>query len=92
MPSVIIDPDEVRHFANYLAHTAEAIMERERDTTAAYRHLTELWKDEKYRQFDEVFHDLLIYLNNFCQGAQMMAAHLDRKARAVDDYLQGGYR
>jgi len=92
MASVIIDPDDVRYFANHLKSTADAIMSREREINSSYHHLTQFWKDDKYKRFDQTFSDLRIYLNNFNQAAELYAAYLHRKARAIDEYHGGGLR
>lgn len=87
MPSVIVDAEELYNFANYLQHTAEAISGRKQDVSSAFAHLSALWMDEKYRQFDEIFHDMLIHLDNFCRGAEIVVPHLREKANHIDEYL-----
>lgn len=92
MDSVIIDADDVRHFANHLKSTAEAIMSREREINSSYHHLTQSWKDQKYKRFDQIFLDLRVYLNNFERAVELYTDYLDRKARAIDEYHGGGLR
>lgn len=87
MPSVRVDAEELYNFASYLEHTAEAIRGRKQDVSAAFAHLSALWMDEKYRQFDESFHEILIYLDNFYRGAEIVVPHLREKANRIDEYL-----
>jgi uncharacterized protein YukE len=89
---VIVDPDEVRQFANSLKRAAEAIKGRKTDTNSSYKHLTQVWKDEKYRQFDRVFLDTMTQLDQFLRLAEDYAGYLRKKAAKAKAYLDsGGY-
>ena len=81
MAKVIVDPDEVRQFANSLERAAEAIRGRKTDVNSSYKHLTQVWKDEKYRQFDKVFFDTLTQLDQFLRFAEDYAGYLRKRRR-----------
>lgn len=92
MSKVIVDPDEVRQFANSLERAAESIRGRKTDANSSYKQLTQVWKDEKYRQFDKVLFDTLIQLDQFMRFAEAYASYLRKKAAKAKAYLDsGGY-
>jgi uncharacterized protein YukE len=91
MTRVVIDPDEVRHFARELMRSAVALHDGKSQLASHFRELRDVWHDRKYEQFDRVFADTMARLEQFLHEAAVYADYLERKARKADVYLQGGY-
>jgi hypothetical protein len=88
---VVIDPDEVRHFARGLLRSAEALRGGQSQLVTRFRDLRDVWHDRKYEQFDRVFSETMSRLAQFLHDAEVYADYLERKARKADIYLEGGY-
>ncbi len=88
---VVIDPDEVRHFARELLRAAATLHDGKSQLASHFRDLRDVWHDHKYEQFDRVFTETMARLEQFLHDAEVYADYLERKARKADAYLQGGY-
>jgi hypothetical protein len=91
MSKVVIDPDEVRHFARELLRSAEVLRDGKSYLVNYFRDLRDVWHDRKYEQFDRVFSETMARLEQFLHDAEVYADYLERKAQKADIYLQGGY-
>jgi uncharacterized protein YukE len=89
MASVIVDPDQLRIFANRLLNEVRALkdqmsaIERQRDI------LEEVWRDERYRHFEATYVPSLKTLERFCVDAERYAASMKAKAEKADRFLKG---
>lgn len=91
MARVVIDPDEVRHFARELSRSAETLREGRSHLVGSFRELRDVWHDTKYEQFDRVFSEAVDHLELFFHDAEVYADYLRRKAQKADRFLEGGY-
>jgi uncharacterized protein YukE len=87
MPQVIVDPDEVKHFNMYLSEAAKAIQGRRSALRESFDGLSEVWRDEKYTQFADVFDGAMGGIDQFLMQAEEYAVYLDRKVRPIYEYL-----
>jgi uncharacterized protein YukE len=89
MAQVIVDPDELRAFANRLISEARALKERQ-STIESHRDILEsVWKDQRYEAFEKAYLPSVRALDRFCKQVHDYAAYLRRKADAADRYLRG---
>lgn len=91
MSTAIIDPDEVRLFANNLIEGANYLHERQGAFESSFIDLNEVWRDKKYEDFRQVFNETMNRMDKFLQYAEAYSQYLRRKADLADDYLRGGY-
>lgn len=91
MSRIIIDPDEVRHFAREFLRSAEVLNEGKSHLASHFRDLRDVWNDHKYEQFERVFLETVSRLEQFLHDAEVYADYLERKANKADIYLQGSY-
>jgi uncharacterized protein YukE len=92
MDSVIVDPEEMRHFASALARNIEALEAGMSSLSIRHAALGETWRDQKYQQFDKVWLDTKSRLRAFLKQAGDYASYLRQKAALADRYLDhSGY-
>ena len=87
MPQVIVDPDEVENFNRDLAEIANAIEERRSALRGTFESLSEVWRDDKYIQFADLFAETLSGIEQFLRQVEEYGIYLDRKVRPVYEYL-----
>ncbi len=88
MPQVIVNPDELRRFANYLDSLIESLQEKKCNTAHSFEQLRQTWKDAKYNQFEKVFAGTCQDLDQFLKMTKTYADFLRRKAAKADRYLR----
>jgi|GEM_PF-1046859 len=87
MPQVIVDPDEVKKFNVYLAEVANAIECRRSALRESFDTLGEVWRDDKYTQFADVFAGAMGEIDMFLRQAEDYAIYLDRKVQPIYEYF-----
>jgi len=88
MPQAIVDPDELRRFASFLDSIAESIRNKRTVVGSSFGSLKEVWRDQKYAQFERVFSETTTQLDRFLRDAANYAQYLRKKAAIVDRYLE----
>ena len=87
MSKVIVNPDELRQFANYLDELIESLRGKKSHTSLAFEHLRQNWKDKKYNQFEKSFNTTCKDLDEFLKKTKTYTEFLRMKAAKADRYL-----
>ena len=87
MPQVIVNPDELRRFSNYLDELSDSIREKKFQTSASFERLRQTWKDAKYNQFEKEYTVTCQDLEQFLKMTKAYAEFLRRKAAKADRFL-----
>ena len=93
MSGVDADPEALRLLAERLSAAAEGLTQTHAALQSGHESVAATWRDEKYRAFEEIFHESLGQLRRLTGDMTHTAAYLRRKAGPLDDYLaRRGYR
>ncbi|MHC4948912.1 MAG: WXG100 family type VII secretion target [Planctomycetota bacterium] len=87
MAKAIVDPGELRRFAQELKRFNEDLRTR---TGAMHGRLVELsqtWRDQEHGKFVEEFEQTMKVLTRFIESSDRHVPFLVRKAERVEDYL-----
>ena len=88
MPQAVVDPEELRQFAQSLKRFNTQLRER---ATALGNQLTALnatWRDQEHKKFSEQFEQNMKVLLRFAETNDAYVPYLLRKAEHIEDYLQ----
>ena len=87
MAQAIIDPEEVRRFAEELKRFNGDLQNRMSSLQARFSPLGDTWQDQEHQQFAEEFQDTSKALKKFLEASNRHAPLLLRKAQRIEDYL-----
>lgn len=87
MAKAIIDPGEVRRFAQDLKRFTETMHEQMTALTSRHRQLGQTWRDQEHRKFSEEFEHTMRALSRFREQTSEHVPFLLRKAQRAEDYL-----
>ena len=87
MPQAIMDPDEVRNFANELKRFHDDLRGRISTLQAKFSALGETWEDQEHEKFAEEFRQAMKALKRFLEVSDKHAPYLLRKAERIQEYL-----
>jgi uncharacterized protein YukE len=88
MPQAIMDPEEVRRFAEELKRFNVDLQNRMTLLHARFTALGETWQDQEHLKFAEEFKQTMKALKRFVDVANQHAPFLLRKARRIEEYLE----
>jgi uncharacterized protein YukE len=88
MPQAIMDPEEVRRFAEELKRFNVDLQNRMTLLYARFTALGETWQDQEHLKFAEEFKQTMKALKRFVDVANQHAPFLLRKARRIEEYLE----
>jgi len=88
MAQAIMDPDEVRRFAEQLKRFTNDVHNAASSLQARYQSLGDTWQDQEYEKFSEEFGDTMKAIRKFIEVANRYSPYLMRKAQRVEDYLK----
>ena len=88
MARAMMDPDEVRAFANELRHFNDELQSRMGSLYMRYKALGETWQDQEQQRFAEEFEKAMKNLRRFIEVSDQQAPLLMRKAEKIDEYLK----
>ena len=88
MPQAIVDPDEVRQFAQNLKRFDLEIRERLKTLQSQLQALGMTWRDQEHRKFADEFAVHAQNLVRFIDANEDHLRYLARKIAHIDDYLQ----
>ena len=91
MARAIVDPEEVRRFASFLASMAATLRNKEVTITADFASLHDVWRDEKYQAFDAVLTQSLKQLEQFLRMSENYVHYLHSKAELAQRILDRRY-
>jgi uncharacterized protein YukE len=87
MSQAIIDPAEVRRFADELKRFNQDIQDRMVLLQARFASLGDTWQDQEHARFADEFQRTLRALHKFVEVSNHHVPFLLRKARRIEDYL-----
>jgi len=87
MAQAIMDPEEVRLFANELKRFNEDIQVRASSLQARFISLGATWQDQEQGKFAEEFVMTMKVLKKFMEVSEKHTPYLLRKAQRIEQYL-----
>jgi uncharacterized protein YukE len=88
MSKAIIDPEEVRRFAEELRRFTTDVEERMSSLQARFANLSDTWQDQEHEAFAAEFMPTMKTLHKFVEASKIHAPYLLRKARRIEEYLE----
>jgi uncharacterized protein YukE len=87
MSQAIMDPAEVRRFAEELKRFNQDMQDRMMLLQARFTALGDSWQDQEHARFHEEFQRTFRALLKFVEVSNQHVPFLLRKARRIEDYL-----
>jgi uncharacterized protein YukE len=87
MPQAIMDPGEVRKFAEELKRFNIELQNRMSLLQARFATLSDTWSDQEHQKFAEEFRDTMKVLKRFIDSSTHHTPYLLRKAQRIEEYL-----
>lgn len=87
MAQAIMDPEEVRRFAEELKRFNVELQNRMASLQARFASLGESWQDQEQLKFSEEFKQTLKALKKFVEISNQHTPYLLRKAQRIEEYL-----
>ncbi len=87
MAQAIMDPDEVRRFAQELKRFNEDVANKAGSLQARFAALSGSWQDQEADKFGEEFLNTMKVLKKFVEVAEKHTPYLLRKAQRIEEYL-----
>jgi hypothetical protein len=88
MAKAIVDPDDLRRFAQNLKHFTTEMHHHMGVLQGQFHALGDTWRDQEHEKFAQEFTQTLLVINHFVATAQQHVPFLLRKAERIDEYLQ----
>ena len=88
MPQAIMDPEQVRRFAEELQRFNRDLQSRMSSLQGRFSGLSETWQDQEHAKFAEEFQQTSRALKKFVELSEQHVPYLLRKAQKVEDYLK----
>ena len=87
MAQAIMDPEEVRRFAEELKRFNIDLQNRMMSLQARFNALGDTWQDQEHIKFAEEFTQTVKALKKFVEVSNQHTPYLLRKAQRIEDYL-----
>ena len=87
MAQAMMDPHEVRGFAEELKRFNVDLQNRMASLQARFASLGDTWQDQEHVKFSEEFKQTLKALKKFVEVSHQHTPYLLRKAQRIEDYL-----
>jgi uncharacterized protein YukE len=88
MPQAIMDPEEVRRFAEELKRFNSDLQTKMGSLHARFASLGDTWQDQEHNKFSEEFKQTMKALKKFIDISNQHTPYLMRKAQRIEDYLK----
>jgi uncharacterized protein YukE len=88
MPQAIVDPSELRRFAQHLKAFNNELQNQMAALHGQLVGLGQSWRDKEHDKFAEEFEQTMIAINRFIDASNQHIPFLMRKAERVEEYLQ----
>lgn len=88
MAQVIIEPEQVKRFAEELQRFNRDLQSRMGSLQARFSALGESWQDQEHAKFAEEFKDTIKTLKKFVELSDQHVPYLLRKAQRIEEYLK----
>ena len=87
MPQAIMDPEEVRRFAEELKRFNTDLQSKMSSLQARLSSLGDSWQDQEHTKFSEEFKQTIRALKKFVEVSNQHTPYLLRKAQRIEEYL-----
>lgn len=87
MAQAIMDPEQVRRFAEELKRFNVDLQNRMASLQARFASLGDSWQDQEQIKFSEEFKDTMKAVKKFIEVSNQHAPYLLRKAQRIEEYL-----
>jgi uncharacterized protein YukE len=88
MNQAIVDPQELRRFAQSLKKFNTDLLEQTAALSSQLEALGTTWRDQEHKKFSDQFIQHLRYIARFIEANDQHIPHLLRKAQRIEEYLQ----
>lgn len=88
MPQAVVDPEELRLFAQNLKKFNAGLRDRAQALANQLSALNATWRDQEHKKFSEQFEANMKVLLRFTESSDQYVPYLLRKAEHIEDYLQ----
>jgi uncharacterized protein YukE len=88
MPQAIVDPEDLRRFAQNLKKFSSEVQERMKSLSGQLAALERTWRDQEQKKFSEEFSVQIQSLGRFIEVIDNHVPYLARKAEIIEEYLQ----
>ena len=87
MAQAIVDPEELRRFAEELQRFNNDLQNRLTSLQARFAALGDTWQDQEHAKFTEEFRQIVRVLRKFLEVSGTHVPYLLRKAQKIEEYL-----
>lgn len=87
MAQAIMDPEEVRRFADELRRFNADLQDRLSSLQARFAALGDTWQDQEHMKFADEFKQTLKSVRRFVELSNQHAPYLLKKAQRIEEYL-----
>jgi uncharacterized protein YukE len=87
MPQAIMDPEQVRRFADELQRFNRDLQNRMGSLQARFAALGDSWSDQEHTKFSDEFKITLKAMKKFSEMSDQHVPYLLRKAQRIEEYL-----
>jgi WXG100 family type VII secretion target len=87
MPKAVVDPEEMRRFAQHLKHFSGELHAQMGSLQARFAALGDTWRDQEHEKFAREYIQTMQVLARFVEVANEHVPFLMRKAERVEEYL-----
>jgi WXG100 family type VII secretion target len=87
MPQAIMDPEQVRKFADELKRFNSDLQDKIAGLQARFAALGDTWQDQEHVKFAEEFKQIMKALKKFVEVSNQQSPYLLRKAQRIEEYL-----
>ncbi len=88
MTKAIVDPAELRRFAQLLRRFNEELNEKTGVLAAQLNELSQSWRDQEQIRFTDEFSANMKALGRFVESNEQYIPYLLRKAQLIEEYLR----
>ena len=88
MPQAIVDPEELRRFAQSLKKFSTEVQERIKSLNGQLSALERTWRDQEQKKFADEFAQQIQTFGRFIEIIDRHVPYLSRKAEIIEEYLQ----
>ena len=87
MSKAIVDPNELRRFAEELKRFNGDLQNSMSSLQARFAALSDTWQDQEHAKFAQDFVETMKVLRRFMESSTQQGPFLLRKAQRIDEYL-----
>jgi len=87
MAKAIVDPEELRRFAEELKRFNSDLQNSMASLQARFGALSDTWQDQEHIKFAQDFTDTMKTLRRFMESSNQQGPFLLRKAQRIEEYL-----